>query len=191
MILIPNLGKDIPEIKLEWIFLRYTFKFFSNIESYIFRLCNVIINYSLPVKNDNLKKKKESYIQNCSVDQNSVLYKKLCFSFMSYIDIIETIQINNYYSLISVGWPKSLVIIWYIWLLSAFDWWLQSSKGCPEHPPIPVVVWDCWLKHLHNISIGLCFSQYWNWGSGEGFQEQMFHDAVCRTHETKGHGWKE
>lgn len=70
----------------------------------IFRLCNVIINYSLPVKNNNLKKKKkESYIQNCSVDQNSVLYKKLCFSFMSYIDIIETIQINNYYSLISVG----------------------------------------------------------------------------------------
>lgn len=69
MILIPNLDKDIPEIKLEWIFLWYTFKNSSNIES---------------------------YIQNCSVDQNSVLYKKLCFSFMSYSEIMETAQASSY-----------------------------------------------------------------------------------------------
>lgn len=51
----------------------------------IFRLCNVIINYSLPVKNDNLKKKKRKlYPKLFSGSELSIIQEALFLFYVIY-----------------------------------------------------------------------------------------------------------
>lgn len=125
--------------------------------------------------------------QNCSVDQNSVLYKKLFVSLLyPYIEIMKLPKLAVI-SLSFLGLTTISSYCWYLWLLSVFDWRLQSSESCQEHLPNTSRPLGLLTKTPADISIGLYFSQYINWGSGEGFLEQAF-TCSMQNHEAKGYG---